>query len=67
MNPAGAKPKKRPLASSCGLRGKAIRYGGDNKKALAQGLTVGANTHELDAKFEGSSAIENSDQRIYSK
>jgi hypothetical protein len=34
---------------------------------LAQGLTVGANTHELDAKFEGSSAIENSDQRIYSK
>jgi len=43
---------KLPLASNCGLCGKLIRYGLGNKKAIAQGLTVGANTHDLDAKSE---------------
>ena len=52
MSPDSAKPKKQPLASSCSLCGKLIRYGRGNKKALAQGLTVGANTHDLDAKSE---------------
>jgi hypothetical protein len=46
------KPEKRSLASSCGLCGKAIRYGRGNKKALAQGLNTGADTHDLDAKSE---------------
>jgi hypothetical protein len=46
------KHQKRTLASSCGLCGKAIRYGRGNKKALAQSLTIGADTHDLDAKSE---------------
>ncbi len=52
MSPDRTKPKNRSLASSCGLFGKAIRYGRGYKKALAHGLAVGANTHDLDAKSE---------------
>ena len=52
MMPHCTKPKKRSLSSNCGLCGKKIRYGRGNKKALAQGLAVGANTHDLDAKSE---------------
>lgn len=47
-----AKPKKRSLPLTCGLCGKVIRYGRGNKKALAQGLPVDANTHDLDAKSQ---------------
>lgn len=52
MNSVRTKLKKQPLASNCSLCGKAIRYGRGNKKALAQGLQVGANTDDLDAKSE---------------
>ena len=51
MSPDRAKPKK-SLPLSCGLCRKPIRYGRGNKKALAQGLPVGANTHDIDAKSE---------------
>jgi hypothetical protein len=48
----GKKPEKPLLASNCGLCGKMIRYGKGNKKAFAQGLATGANTHDLDAKSD---------------
>jgi hypothetical protein len=47
-----AKPKKRSLPSTRGLCGKVILYGNGNKKALAQGLPVDVNTHDLDAKSQ---------------
>jgi len=52
MSPNPEEPEQQPLASCCRLCGKAIRYGGGNKLALAQGLPVGANTHDPDAKSE---------------
>src|SRR5258708_30091724 len=51
MSPDRATSKK-PLPSTCALCRKYIRYGRGNKKALAQGHSAGANTHDLDAKSE---------------